>query len=310
MTAKANPAGRGIRRADLRKMAARNEGFLYVLPWLCGFLFFTAYPFLNSLLYSFQEYNLFKGEPGFVGLKNYFSILNTNKYVKAYGVTFKYALLTVPLKLAFSLFIAYILNFKLRFVNFFRTVYYVPSILGSSVAISVVWRFVFNQDGMINSVIRALGFESIPWFGSTNLAIWIIVLLHVWQFGSAMVIFLAALKGVSPDLYEAAEIDGAGKARQFFSITVPMITPVIFYNLITQTCTAFQEFNSAYLITEGGPMNSTTLISLLVYQKAFKSYDMGLASAMAWLLFVIVAALTAVAFVSQKFWVYYSGDER
>ena len=227
-----------------------------------------------------------------------------------YGVTFKYALLTVPLKLAFSLFIAYILNFKLRFVNFFRTMYYVPSILGSSVAISVVWRFVFNQDGMINSLLKALGFDPIPWFGSSTYAIWIIVLLHVWQFGSAMVIFLAALKGVSPDLYEAAEIDGANKAHQFFSITVPMITPVIFYNLITQLCTAFQEFNSAYLITQGGPMNSTTLISLLIYQKAFKSYDMGLASAMAWILFIIVATLTAVAFFSQKYWVYYSGDER
>lgn len=307
---KANQADRQVRRMDLRKYASRNIGFLYVLPWLLGFLFFTAYPFLNSLYYSFLDYNLFKESPGFIGFENYLTIFQTSKYMKAYGVTFKYALLTVPLKLAFSLFIAYILNFKLRFVNFFRTMYYVPSILGSSVAISVVWRFVFNQDGMINSLLKALGFDPIPWFGSSTYAIWIIVLLHVWQFGSAMVIFLAALKGVSPDLYEAAEIDGANKAHQFFYITVPMITPVIFYNLITQLCTAFQEFNSAYLITQGDPMNSTTLISLLIYQKAFKSYDMGLASAMAWILFIIVATLTAIAFLSQKYWVYYSGDER
>ncbi len=296
-------------RNDLRKIISRNEGFFYVLPWLCGFLFFTAYPFINSLLFSFQDYNLFKGTPLYVGFKNYATIFKNTKYMKAYGVTFKYALLTVPIKLAFSLFIAYILNFKIKFVNFFRTIYYIPSILGSSVAISVVWRFVFNHDGMVNSFLRMLGFQTIPWLGNANYAIWVIVLLHVWQFGSAMVIFLAALKGVSPDLYEAAQIDGAGKWKQFFSITIPTITPVIFYNLVTQLCTAFQEFNSAYLITQGGPMNSTTLISLLIYQKAFKSYDMGLASAMAWILFIIVAIFTAIAFLSQKYWVYYS-DER
>ncbi|MBP3522835.1 MAG: sugar ABC transporter permease [Clostridia bacterium] len=297
-------------RRSWRKTLARNEGFFYVLPWLLGFLVFTAYPFISSLRFSFMDYNLFKSGTKWIGFKNYLDILNTSKYIKAYKTTFKYALLTVPIKLAFSLFIAYILNFKIRFVNFFRTAYYIPSILGSSVAISVVWRFVFKEDGIINRVLGMVGISPVPWFGSTTYAIWIIVLLHVWQFGSAMVIFLAALKGVPADLYEAAEIDGAGKLRQFFSITVPMITPVVFYNLITQLCTAFQEFNSAYLITQGGPRGSTTLISLLIYQKAFLSYDMGLASAMAWLLFVIVAIFTAIAFLSQKYWVYYSGDER
>ena len=192
----------------------------------------------------------------------------------------------------------------------FRTIYYIPSILGGSVAIAVVWKFIFQGDGLINQFIQMFGGEKINFLGSTHYALFVICLLRVWQFGSAMVIFLAALKGVPQELYEAASIDGAGKWRQFFSVTVPLITPVIFYNLITQLCEAFQEFNSAFIITKGGPLGSTTLISLLIYQNAFRTYEMGLASAMAWLLFIIICTLTVVSFASQKYWVYYSDDER
>ena len=288
----------------------RNRGLLYILPWLIGFIIFKCYPFISSLWYSMLNFNLFKEGTDFIGLGNYESILTTKKYISAYMATFKYAFITVPLKLVFSLFIAYILNFKIKFVKFFRTIYYIPSILGGSVAVSVVWKFVFQSEGLVNQVLGVFGIENINWLGSTTYAMWVICLLHVWQFGSAMVIFLAALKGVPQDLYEAAAIDGAGKWRQFFSITIPLITPVIFYNLVTQLCSAFQEFNSAYIITQGGPLGSTTLISLLVYQNAFKSYEMGLACAMAWLLFLIVAVFSLVAFLSQKYWVYYSDDER
>lgn len=301
--------GVGRKRA-WRQFYKRNKGIVYVLPWLIGFLVFKCYPFLSSLYYSLLDYNLFKGAAPFIGLDNYKEILETKKYITAFQVTFKYAFITVPLKLVFSLFIAYILNFKIKGVKLFRTVYYIPSILGSSVAIAVVWKFVFQSEGLINKIIMGFGGSSINWLGSTKYALWVICLLHVWQFGSAMVIFLAALKGVPQDLYEAAQIDGAGKWTQFFRVTIPLITPVIFYNAVTQICTAFQEFNSAYLITKGGPLNSTTLISLLVYQSAFKSYDMGLASAMAWMLFLIVAVFTAIAFLSQKYWVYYSDDTR
>lgn len=263
-----------------------------------------------SLFYSFTNYSLFKPGTEFIGLDNYLSIFHTKKYIKAFKVTFQYAFLTVPLKLAFSLFIAYILNFKLKFVKMFRTIYYIPSILGGSVAIAVVWKFIFQGDGLINQFIQMFGGEKINFLGSTHYALFVICLLRVWQFGSAMVIFLAALKGVPQELYEAASIDGAGKWRQFFSVTVPLITPVIFYNLITQLCEAFQEFNSAFIITKGGPLGSTTLISLLIYQNAFRTYEMGLASAMAWLLFIIICTLTVVSFASQKYWVYYSDDER
>lgn len=263
-----------------------------------------------SLFYSFTNYSLFKPGTEFIGLDNYLSIFHTKKYIKAFKVTFQYAFLTVPLKLAFSLFIAYILNFKLKFVKMFRTIYYIPSILGGSVAIAVVWKFIFQGDGLINQFIQMFGGEKINFLGSTHYALFVICLLRVWQFGSAMVIFLAALKGVPQELYEAASIDGAGKWRQFFSVTVPLITPVIFYNLITQLCEAFQEFNSAFIITKGGPLGSTTLISLLIYQNAFRTYEMGLASAMAWLLFIIICTLTVASFASQKYWVYYSDDER
>ena len=187
---------------------------------------------------------------------NYEKIFTDPDIIRAFVVTFKYAIFDVPLKLMFALFIAYILNFKLKGVNFFRTAYYIPSILGGSIAIAILWRAVFNTDGLINTVLGAFGIPEINWMAGDMSALMVIVLLRVWQFGSAMVIFLAALKGVSEDLYEAASIDGAGKWTQFFKITVPLITPVIFYNLVTQLCQAFQEFNGPFLVTKGGPKRS------------------------------------------------------
>lgn len=293
---------------SLRKICKRNIGFFFIVPWLFGFLLFKLYPFASSLFYSFTDYNLFKGIKE-SGLMNYIEIFESDKIMKAFKVTFKYAFLTVPLKLAVSLFIAYILNFKIKFVNLFRTAYYIPSILGGSVAVAVLWKAIFRDDGLINTVLALVGVDGPKWLSDPAYALFIICLLRVWQFGSAMVIFLAALKGVPQDLYEAAAIDGAGKWRQFFKITVPLITPVIFYNLVTQLCQAFQEFNGPYIITQGGPRNSTTLISLLVYNSAFKTYEMGMASAMAWLMFIVVMVFTVIAFVSQKYWVYYSDEE-
>lgn len=288
-----------------KRWLKKNAGFLYILPWLIGFLIFKLYPFGSSLVYSFSDYQLFDGiSKG--GIFNYIDIFATKKIMKAFWVTIKYAAMTVPLKLAFALFIAYILNFKLKGVSWFRTAYYIPSILGGSVAIAVLWKAVFKTDGIVNRILDVVGMQPVDWLADPKYALFIICLLHVWQFGSAMVIFLAALKGVPEELHEAASLDGAGKWRQFYSITVPMITPVIFYNLVTQTVSAFQEFNGPYIITAGGPRSSTTLISLLIYNNAFKSYEMGMASAQAWLLFIMVSTLTIIAFVSQKKWVYYS----
>lgn len=286
----------------------RNFGFVFILVWLIGFLVFRLYPFISSFVYSFSDFHLFKGISEW-GLMNYQEIFESDKIMKSLGVTFAYSFMTVPLKLTFALFIAYILNYKIKGVNFFRTAYYIPSILGGSVAIAVLWKALFRDEGVINALIRAFGGEGINWLADPDYALFIISLLRVWQFGSAMVLFLAALKGVSVELYEAATIDGASKVRQFFSITLPLITPVVFYNLVTQLCQAFQEFNGPYIITQGGPRDATTLFSLLIYRRAFQLNEMGMASAMAWVLFIIVMTLSVIAFVSQKYWVYY-GDEK
>ena len=297
------------RRRGLSKLEQGYMGFILILPWLIGFCIFKLYPFVSSLVYSFTDYDLFKGVQNVVGFQNYIDAFTKPKNVKALQVTFTYAFMTVPLKLIFALFIAYILNFKIKGVGLFRTAYYVPSILGGSVAIAVLWKALFKNDGVINTILAMLGFESINFLAEQDWALFIICLLRVWQFGSAMVLFLAALKGVPEDLYEAASIDGATKGRQFLSITIPLISPVIFYNLVTQLVQAFQEFNGPYIITNGGPRNATTLISVIVYNTAFKDYKVGMSSAMAWVMFVIVMILTVIAFVSQKKWVYYSDDD-
>ena len=297
------------RRRGLSKLEQGYMGFILVLPWLIGFCIFKLYPFISSLIYSFTDYDLFKGVQNVVGFQNYIDAFTKPKNIKALQVTFTYAFMTVPLKLIFALFIAYILNFKIKGVGLFRTAYYVPSILGGSVAIAVLWKALFKNNGVVNTILAMLGFESINFLADKQWALFIICLLRVWQFGSAMVLFLAALKGVPEDLYEAASIDGATRGRQFMSITIPLISPVIFYNLVTQLVQAFQEFNGPYIITNGGPRNATTLISLIVYNTAFKDYKVGMSSAMAWVMFVIVMVLTIIAFVSQKKWVYYSDDD-
>lgn len=298
-----------LKNKTFKKVLKNNIGFLFILPWLIGFCVFKLYPFASSLYFSFTDFHLFKGISKYT-VENYVDVFTNKNELKALIVTFKYAFITVPLKLVAALFIAYILNFKIKGVNFFRTAYYIPSILGGSVAISVLWKALFKDEGLIQTAFAMVGLHAPSFFSDPNWALFSISLLRMWQFGSAMVIFLAALKGVPAELYEAASIDGAGKWKQFFSVTVPLITPVIFYNLITQLVQAFQEFNEPYIITQGGPRGSTTLMSLLIYNNAFKNYQMGKASAQAWVLFVILLVLTAIAFYSQKRWVYYADEER
>ena len=291
-----------------RKFIKHNIGFAFVIPWLIGFLIFKLYPFIASLVYSFYDYNLFQSAV-FAGWNNYKDILTDPLIIKAFVQTFKYAFITVPLELMFALFIAYILNREIKGLNLFRTIYYIPSILGGSVSIAVLWKFLFKTEGLVNIILGKFGIPAFNWLGNPDGAFAVIVLLKIWQFGSPMVIFLAALKGVSSDLYEAAAIDGAGKWKQFFSITVPLITPVIFYNFVTQLCHKFQEFNGPFIVPQGGPLRETTLVSLLVYNDAFRRYEMGSASAIAWLLFLIIMTFTAIAFLSQKYWVYYADED-
>lgn len=280
-------------------------GFVCILPWLIGFLIFQIYPFLSSLFYSFTDFTV--GKPfTFVGWDNYITMFtNDRNYFNSVKVTLIYVFFSVPMKLAFSLFIAVILNMKIRFLNGFRTIYYLPSILGSSVGIAVLWRSLFNRQGLVNTVTGLLGIGPIDFLGSPDLAIYTISLLSVWQFGSSMVIFLSALKQVPAEMMEAARVDGANKVQAFFKITMPMISPMIFFNLIMQMTLAFQQFNSPYLITQGGPLKATYMYGLMLYENAFKYQRMGYACAQSWVLFIIIMLFTALVFKSSPYWTYY-----
>ncbi|MBC5707062.1 sugar ABC transporter permease [Hungatella sp. L12] len=286
-------------------MRKSKMGLVYILPWLIGMVFLTLYPFINALVISFTDYNLVR-EPNFIGLANYTKLFQDEDFLSTLTATLKYTVITVPLQLAFALFIAYILNFKLKGINFFRTAYYIPSLLGGNVAVAVLWRFLFQQDGLINRIIGVVGIQPVAWLSSPGGAMSVIIILKVWQFGSAMLIFLAALKDVPQDLYEAASVDGSTKFHSFIHITMPLITPTIFFNLVMQLVNAFQEFNGPYLVTGKGPLNATYLTSMYIYDNAFKYFNMGYASAASWILFLIIVAVTLILFATQDKWVYYS----
>ncbi|TBL80598.1 carbohydrate ABC transporter permease [Paenibacillus thalictri] len=280
-------------------------GLLYVAPWLVGFLAFQLYPFIVSFIYSFTDFSILKAMH-FVGFDNYVHMFTADKkFFQSVKVTLVYVFFSVPCKLAFALFIAMLLNMKLKSINFFRTAYYLPSILGGSIAISILWGFLFNTSGLVNILLSKLHVPPVNWLGSPNVAIYTISLLAVWQFGSSMVLFLAGLKNIPGELYEAARVDGARKGRMFIHITLPLLTPIIFFNLIMQMINAFQEFTSAYVITQGGPLDSTYLYGLMLYENAFKYTKMGYASAQSWFLFVIILIFTIGIFKSSKYWTFY-----
>jgi len=288
-----------------KKNSFRHVGLLYVLPWIVGLLVFQLYPFVASFYYSLTDYNMVS-TPKFIGLDNYKQIFtNDPGFTQALKVTSIYVILAVPVKLAFALFVAVILSAKLRAINFFRTVYYLPSILGGSVAISVLWRFLFMKEGVVNSLLIKLGIGPIDWLGSPDVALYTLGLLSVWQFGSSMVLFLAGIQQIPNDLYEAGSIDGASKIRMFFKITVPLLTPIVLFNLVMQMVNAFQEFTGAFVITSGGPMKSTYLYALKLYEEAFTFFKMGYASALSWVLFLLIMVVTGIIFKTSNRWVYY-----
>lgn len=287
-------------------------GYLYIAPWIFGLLVFQLYPFFASLYYSFTDYSMFS-EPVFVGIRNYLQIFqNDMDFRNSLLVTINYVFYAVPLKLAFALLVAMILNQKLKTINFYRTVYYIPSILGGSVAVAVLWRFLFAHDGIMNQILSIVHIGPIEWLGDPNTALFTISLLTVWQFGSSMVLFLAGLKQIPSSLYEAAKIDGANRVQSFFRVTLPMLTPILFFNLVMQMINAFQEFTSAFVITNGGPMKSTYLYGMMIYDQAFNYSKMGYASALSWILFIIILIMTLIVFRSSTYWVHYEdgGDSK
>lgn len=289
-----------------------TTGYFFILPWLIGFLAFTLVPFIMSFVLSFTNYNILSPNTKFVGLDNYIKLFtNDQLFLKSLEVTFKFAFISVPLRLIFALFVAMILNRKSKAIGIYRVVYYLPSIIGGSVAVSVMWRNLFAKDGVVNGLLQLIGINSqLNWLSNTKTALFTLILLYVWQFGSSMLIFLSGLKQISPTYYEAAEMDGAGKVRQFFSITLPLLSPIILFNLVMQIINGFMVFTQAQIITDGGPVNETLVYVLYLYRQSFKYYEMGYGSAMAWILLVIVGCFTALVFKSSNQWVFYENNAR
>jgi oligogalacturonide transport system permease protein len=287
----------------------KRVGFMFVLPFLLGILFFKLFPFVASFALSLTQYDLID-PPQWVGLENYRDLAtNDPLFTQSLGVTLAFVFLAVPLRVGFALLVAHVLNHKMRGINFFRAAFYIPSILGGSIAVAVLWRFIFAKHGLVNIILIQLGMEPVAWLADEHYSMLTIVLLFTWQFGSSMVIFLAALQNVPTSLYEAAECDGASKLQQFWRITVPLITPVIFFNMIMQMVHGFQEFNGPYMITEGGPLNSTYVLTLYIYDQSFKYFNLGYGAALSWVLFALVGALALISFWSSRYWVFYAGEK-
>lgn len=291
----------------IRKNYTRKYiGLLYILPWLLGFSIFQLYPFLVSFVYSFTDLKI-AGELKFIGLGNYIRLFTKDPdFPNSMIVTLKYVLYVVLGKITFALVIALILNTNLKMIGLYRTIYYLPSILGGSVAISVLWKTMFMKEGIINNLMAYLGIPAINWLGDPKYALFTISMIEVWQFGSSMVIFLAALKQVPLELYDAAKVDGAKKIRTFFHITLPMISPVMFFNILMQTINALQNFTAAFVVTRGGPVKSTHLIGLKIYEDTFSKFSMGYASAQSWVVFTIIVLFTMIMFKSSSLWVFYN----
>lgn len=284
-------------------------GYLFILPFLIGLVVFTVVPFVTSLYLSFTQYNILSPAK-WIGLGNYKKMFFEDRlFWTSFWVTFKFAVIQVPIKLGVSLLVALALSRNSKGIGMYRSAFYIPSLMGGSVAIALLWKQIFAYNGLINQVLSTLGLPSdVRWLGNPNTALGVLITLGVWQFGASMLIFLAAIKNIPASYHEAAIVDGAGPVKRFFSITLPMLTPILFFNLINQVIGAFQAFNSSYLITSGKPLNTTLYYGLHLYNKAFSGYEMGYGSAMAWFMLLVIALFTALIFRSSSTWVYYESE--
>lgn len=279
---------------------------MFLLPWLIGLFGLTLIPMAASLYFSFTKYDMLTPAVP-IGLDNYSNLFRDVRFLNSLKVTFRYVVISVPLQLMFALLVALMLKKNRKGVKVYRAMYYLPSLFGGSVAVSILWKQLFNKEGLFNQIIGIFGIEGKNWIATPSSALNTLIVLAVWQFGASMVIFLASLKQIPEDYYEAATLDGAGKIARFFKITLPLLTPMVFFNIVMQVINAFQSFNSAYIISNGtgGPLDSTLFYSLYLYIKAFNQFQMGYASAMAWILLVIIAAVTGLMFLFAKYWVFY-----
>lgn len=285
-----------------------SAGVVFCLPFIIGFFVFLLVPMGISLYYSFCEYNILSPAK-FVGLDNYIKMFTGDEvFWKSFKATMYFALVSVPLRLAFALMVAMILVKPTKLTGFYRAAYYLPSIIGGSVAVAVLWKRMFATDGVINSILAAFGIDTqMAWLGNTKTAIWTLILLAIWQFGSSMLIFLSALKQIPSSLYEAADVDGANKFTKIFKVTLPLLTPTIFFNLVMQMINGFLAFTQSLIITQGKPMDTTLFYALYMYQQSFQFNNAGYASAMAWMMLLLIGTFTLVLFKTKKYWVYDQG---
>lgn len=298
-------AVKSLNRREVRKMII---GYAFIMPMIINLLIFNAIPFIYSLYLAMTDFNGL-AEPNWVGLRNFITMFTKDtKFLVSLKVTFKFAFIEIPLKLSFALMVAMLLSRKTKTVGFYRTAFYVPSVLGGSVAVAMTWKLLWANNGAINSMLRTVGIEGKRWLMDPSTALGILILLGVWQFGASMLIFLAGLKNIPQDYYEAAIVDGASAIDRFFKITLPLLTPSIFYNLVTGLIANMQVFNSAYLVTSGGPVNATMFYALNVYEQAFEYNKFGYASALAWFMLLIIVILTSLIFKSSSGWVYYNDE--
>ncbi|MGW9111666.1 carbohydrate ABC transporter permease [Microbacterium sp. NPDC055683] len=303
------PLRPGLRARSRRESLA---GYAFLAPWLVGFFGLTVGPMAYSLYLSFTSYNLFS-DPKWIGLGNYIRMFTDDpQFIQSAQITLLYVIVGTPVKLAAALAVALLLNYRDKGAAFFRSAFYAPSLIGASVSVAIVWRAMFNTDGPVDSTLSLFGINLGGWVGNVNLVVPMMILLAVWQFGGTMVIFLAGLKQVPKELYEAAEVDGAGPLRRFRAVTVPMLSPVIFFNLLLELIGAFQVFASAYIISNGsgGPAGMTNFITLYLYKRGFSDGQFGYAAAIAWVILVVVGILAFVLFRTQKSWVHYAGEDR
>ena len=303
------PAGRpAAPKVHKRKRHKHNlAGYGFLVPWFLGIFGFTLIPMGYSLYLSLTKFGLLSA-PQWIGLSNYVALFHDTRYLQSVKVTLIYVVTSVPLKLAFALLVAVALNRGIKALGFYRSVFYLPSLLGASVAVSVMWRQIFSQQGLLNEFLGWFGIRGADWIGDPRFALWTLVLLSAWQMGTPMLIFLAGLKQLPQDLYEAAALDGAGRFTTFYKITLPMLSPMVFFNLVLETINAFQTFTPAYVVSSGsgGPIDSTLLYTLYLYMKGFGSLQMGYASAMAWVLFLVIGLFTAGYFWTARRWVNYA----
>ena len=298
----------------MRSMPARKrsleknnrEAYLLLIPWFIGLIGFGLIPICFSLYISFSNYTLIRA-PVFVGIDNYVRMFQDDMFRRSLRVTFTYVFLAVPLALLTALAIALALVKAFKGVGMLRAVFYLPSLLGGSIAIAVLWRILFAQTGLVNQILSVFGIQGHSWIGDPRYALYTLVLLRMWQFGSAMLIFIAGMKQIPESLYESANIEGAGYFQKLFHITLPMLSPIILFNAIMNMISAFQDFTPAFIVSggTGGPMSSTLFYSLFLYQRAFASFQMGYAASMAWFLLVIIASFTFILFKTSAKRVYY-----